>query len=182
MSDLLGRVHRRDEHQAADDRLRFDGSTRDGCLDARPRRGQLREDLEGVPRWPADRRPHPRPRPRQHHALLADQHVDVGGAALLGELPEHRGGPRLGAEAAGYQGADRVHGLPQELFQAPRGWAEKVYPNLTYFNDAPKGGRSLRGRNRRSSPRSWRVVPVGALTEHGDGAGGAFSAPPAGSR
>jgi pimeloyl-ACP methyl ester carboxylesterase len=30
--------------------------------------------------------------------------------------------------------------FPQELFQAPRGWAEKVYPNLTYFNDAPKGG------------------------------------------
>ena len=30
--------------------------------------------------------------------------------------------------------------FPQELFQAPRSWAEKVYPNLTYFNDAPKGG------------------------------------------
>jgi pimeloyl-ACP methyl ester carboxylesterase len=30
--------------------------------------------------------------------------------------------------------------FPQELFQAPRSWAEKVYPNLTYFSDAPKGG------------------------------------------
>ena len=30
--------------------------------------------------------------------------------------------------------------FPQELFQAPRAWAEKVYPNLVYFNDAPKGG------------------------------------------
>ena len=30
--------------------------------------------------------------------------------------------------------------FPQELFQAPRAWAEKVYPNLTYFNEAPKGG------------------------------------------
>jgi pimeloyl-ACP methyl ester carboxylesterase len=30
--------------------------------------------------------------------------------------------------------------FPQELFQAPRSWAEKVYPNLTYFSEAPKGG------------------------------------------
>jgi pimeloyl-ACP methyl ester carboxylesterase len=30
--------------------------------------------------------------------------------------------------------------FPQELFPTPRGWAEKVYPNLTYFNEAPKGG------------------------------------------
>jgi pimeloyl-ACP methyl ester carboxylesterase len=30
--------------------------------------------------------------------------------------------------------------FPQELFQAPRVWAEKVYPNLTYFNTAEKGG------------------------------------------
>jgi pimeloyl-ACP methyl ester carboxylesterase len=30
--------------------------------------------------------------------------------------------------------------FPQELFQAPRSWADKVYPNLTYFNEAPKGG------------------------------------------
>ena len=30
--------------------------------------------------------------------------------------------------------------FPQELFEAPRSWAEKVYPNLTYFNVAPKGG------------------------------------------
>ena len=30
--------------------------------------------------------------------------------------------------------------FPGEIFQAPRSWAEKVYPNLTYFNEAPKGG------------------------------------------
>jgi pimeloyl-ACP methyl ester carboxylesterase len=30
--------------------------------------------------------------------------------------------------------------FPQELFEAPRSWAEKVYPNLVYFNEAPKGG------------------------------------------
>jgi hypothetical protein len=30
--------------------------------------------------------------------------------------------------------------FPSEIFQAPRGWAEKVYPNLIYFHEAEKGG------------------------------------------
>ena len=30
--------------------------------------------------------------------------------------------------------------FPGEIFQAPRDWAEKVYPNLTYFNEADRGG------------------------------------------
>jgi pimeloyl-ACP methyl ester carboxylesterase len=30
--------------------------------------------------------------------------------------------------------------FPDEIFQAPRSWAEKVYPNLVYFNEADKGG------------------------------------------
>jgi pimeloyl-ACP methyl ester carboxylesterase len=30
--------------------------------------------------------------------------------------------------------------FPGEIFQAPRAWAEKVYPNLTYFHQAAKGG------------------------------------------
>ena len=30
--------------------------------------------------------------------------------------------------------------FPDELFEAPRSWAEKVYPHLYYFNQAPKGG------------------------------------------
>jgi pimeloyl-ACP methyl ester carboxylesterase len=30
--------------------------------------------------------------------------------------------------------------FPGEIFQAPRSWAEKVYPNLIYFHEAAKGG------------------------------------------
>ena len=30
--------------------------------------------------------------------------------------------------------------FPGEIFQAPRSWAERVYPNLTYFNEVEKGG------------------------------------------
>ena len=30
--------------------------------------------------------------------------------------------------------------FPGEIFRAPRRWAERVYPNLTYFNEVEKGG------------------------------------------
>jgi len=30
--------------------------------------------------------------------------------------------------------------FPGEIFQAPRGWVEKVYPNLIYFHEADRGG------------------------------------------
>jgi pimeloyl-ACP methyl ester carboxylesterase len=30
--------------------------------------------------------------------------------------------------------------FPGEIFQAPRSWVEKAYPNLTYFNKAERGG------------------------------------------
>jgi pimeloyl-ACP methyl ester carboxylesterase len=30
--------------------------------------------------------------------------------------------------------------FPGEIFQAPRSWAEKVYPNLVYFNEVDRGG------------------------------------------
>jgi pimeloyl-ACP methyl ester carboxylesterase len=30
--------------------------------------------------------------------------------------------------------------FPGEIYRAPRSWAERVYPNLTYFNEVEKGG------------------------------------------
>ncbi len=30
--------------------------------------------------------------------------------------------------------------FPGEIFQAPRSWAEKLYPNLSYFHEADRGG------------------------------------------
>ena len=29
--------------------------------------------------------------------------------------------------------------FPRELYQAPRNWAEKAYPNLIYFNEVDTG-------------------------------------------
>ncbi|MNW13256.1 hypothetical protein D3C71_2111590 [compost metagenome] len=33
-----------------------------------------------------------------------------------------------------------VSAFPDELFQAPRSWAEKAYPKLVHYNRLPKGG------------------------------------------
>jgi pimeloyl-ACP methyl ester carboxylesterase len=30
--------------------------------------------------------------------------------------------------------------FPGEIFPAPRGWVETVYPDLTYFNEVDRGG------------------------------------------
>ena len=51
-------------------------------VDPRSRRPQLRADRPRLRR--TARRPHARRHPRQHHALLADEHGDLFGASLLG--------------------------------------------------------------------------------------------------
>jgi hypothetical protein len=33
-----------------------------------------------------------------------------------------------------------VSAFPEELFQAPRSWAEKAYPNMIYYKKHTKGG------------------------------------------
>jgi pimeloyl-ACP methyl ester carboxylesterase len=62
---------------------------RPGGLDARPRHGQLREDLPRVHRRAAFRRPDPGPHPGQHHAVLGDEHRNLGRTDVLGGRPEH---------------------------------------------------------------------------------------------
>jgi pimeloyl-ACP methyl ester carboxylesterase len=33
-----------------------------------------------------------------------------------------------------------VSAYPDEIYTAPRSWAEKAYPKLIYYNRLPKGG------------------------------------------
>jgi pimeloyl-ACP methyl ester carboxylesterase len=54
-------------------------------------------------------------------------------------------GGRAAAQAAGRTPAEvkipvGFTTFPGEIFRAPRSWAEKVYPTLVYFNEAPRGG------------------------------------------
>ena len=104
---------------------------RPGRLDPRPRRAQLRAHRARLRR--AVRGPHARRRPRQHHALLADEHGGFLGSSLLGK--------QVGLlRPKGVTIPVAVSVFPDELYQAPRSWAERAYPKLIHYNKLDKGG------------------------------------------
>lgn len=107
----------------------FAGGSR--LLDARPRRTQCRNDRARFRRQ--DRRSVTGRCDRQHHALLAHQHRGVVGAALLGEQARV-----LRAQAR--QDTGRRERLSDEIYAAPRSWAEKAYPKLIHYSRLDKGG------------------------------------------
>ena len=91
--------------------------------------------VDGQPHGRPDARAHP----RQHHAVLADQHRRLGGAVVLGERTQRRrcaAGQRLLRAVTLPVGFTT---FPDEIFQAPRSWVEQVYPNLIYFHEAERG-------------------------------------------
>jgi pimeloyl-ACP methyl ester carboxylesterase len=66
--------------------------------------------------------------------------------------------------------------FPDEIFQAPRSWAEKVYPNLIYFHRAARGGHfaaweepQLFTEEVRAAFRSLRDTTASATTTEGSG-------------
>ena len=77
---------------------------------------------------------------RQHHAVLADANRDLVGAALLGERRTICAAIASGEKPPELSLPVAFTVFPGEIFQAPRSWAEKVYPNLIYFNEVDKGG------------------------------------------
>ena len=89
LSDLLRQARglRADHDDAPADAVRTGGLTRrPGRVHARPRRRHrpARARRTGPAGTPAER-PDPRRHPRQHHAVLADQHRDLRGPPVLGE-------------------------------------------------------------------------------------------------
>ena len=80
-------------------------------------------------------RPDARRHPRQHHALLADEHRRLGGSPLLGEQG------RASSTPSTITIPFAISVFPDELYQAPRSWAEQAYPdNLIHFNELDRGG------------------------------------------
>ncbi len=106
-------------HPAADDRLLLAGFTRRaGGLDARPRHGQLLQDLPCICRRRARRQPHPGQHPRQHHAVLADRHRRLGRPVVLGirTVPRARAAghaPRRSRFLSASQRSRAKSGLPR---------------------------------------------------------------------
>jgi len=128
-------------HPAADDRLLAAGFTRRaGRLDARPRHGQLLQDLPGVRRRRARGQSHPGQHRRWHHAVLADGHRRLGRPVVLGE----RTGPgrsRCGrtGSAAG-RGSGRLLDVPRRGLSFPPQLGRAGLPQPAYFNEVDSGG------------------------------------------
>ena len=81
------------------------------------------------------RRPYARRRPRQHHAHLVDEHGDFWRPSLLGDT-----GASRYFNAKGVTIPVAVSVFPDELYPAPRSWAEQAYPKLIHYNKLAKGG------------------------------------------
>jgi hypothetical protein len=93
---------------------------------------------------------------RAHHALLADEH-GVSASRLYWEN-------KLGLfDFKDVTVPAAVTVFPNELDQAPRGWAEQAFPNLIYYHQVDKGNHVAAWQEPElSSPRCVRV-PVTAL-------------------
>ena len=94
--------------------------------------GQLREDLAGLSRWSTLRRPHAGECRRQHVAVLADEHRDLGGAGLLGVRTSRRCRRRGRATAATDGAPGGVLGVPRRALPgtAQLGGAGLPQPHL----------------------------------------------------
>ena len=104
----------RDGDAAADDQLRPAGFTRRaGGLVARPRHGQLLQDLPRVRRRRARGQSHPGQHRRQHHAVLADRHRSVGGPVVLGGRTSAGRSACERPASSGGLGSGRLHDVPR---------------------------------------------------------------------
>src|SRR5215212_375842 len=152
-------------HAAADDRLLPAGFTRRaGGLDARPRHGQLLQDLPRFPRRRACGQSHPGQHRRRHHIVLADGHRRLGRPVVLGV----RTGPgrsrcrRPGS--SGGLGSRRPHDVPRRglPFPAQLGRAGLPQPHLLQRG---RQGRPLRrlggaGALLRRGPRRLQIIAL----------------------
>ncbi len=158
----------RDGNAAADDRLRPAGFTgRAGGLDARPRHGQLLQDLPRVRRRRARGQSHPGPHRRQHHAVLADRHRSVGGPVVLG------GRTSVGRSAcerpgsSGGLGSGRLHDVPRRDLGCPAQLGRDGLPRPRLLQRGGQG-RPLRrlGGAATLLRRAARSLPAIALSRH----------------
>ena len=131
-----------DGHAAADDRLLPAGFTRRaGGLAARPRHGQLLQDLPRVRRRRARGQSHPGHHRRQHHAVLADGHRPLGGPVVLGGRTGPGSSTRVRPGSSGGLAPGRLHHLPRRDLADPaqlgRGGPTRT---SAYFNEVDRGG------------------------------------------
>ena len=83
------------------------------------------------------RRPVERRHSRQHHPLLADEHSRLFGPSLLGQQSNGQVGL---LRPQGRQDSGGRELFPDEIYAAPKTWAEKAYPKLIHYGKLEKGG------------------------------------------
>ena len=133
-----------DGHAAADDRLRPAGFTRrPGRLAARPRHGQLLQDLPRLRRRRARGQSHPGPHRRQHHAVLADGHRRLGGPVVLGGRTSPGSGTRVRPGSSGGLAPGRLHHLPRRDLADPAQLGRELLPQR-HLLQRGRQGRPLR--------------------------------------
>ena len=122
----------------------------------------LREDLPRLCRRAALGQPHPGPRPRQHHAVLADQHRGLGRAAVLGGRTRCESRPQAAAAARLAPGG--LHGVPRRAVPGPAPLGQERLPQ-PHLLQRGRPGRPLRrlGRAEAVRDRDAGGVPVTAV-------------------
>ena len=155
------RLFHRAGHAAADDRLRPTGFTgRPGGVDARPRHRRLLQDLPRLPRQAALRQSHPGPYRRQHHAVLADGHRNLGGPGVLGDRASRSPCGRAGSSAG--LGPGRLYHVPRRDLPGPaRAGSRRPIPASATSTRSTEAATSPPGKSPscsrpRSGPRSGR--------------------------
>jgi pimeloyl-ACP methyl ester carboxylesterase len=118
----------------------LDSPGRPGRLAARPRHGQLLQDLPRVRRRQSRGQSRPGPDRRQRHPVLADGHRRLGGPVLLGGRSGPGTGTRVRPGPSAGVAPGRLHHLPRRDLADPRSWVENSYPNVSYFHEADRGG------------------------------------------
>ena len=127
-------------HPAADDRLRAAGlAGRPGGLDARPRHGQLLQDLRA-------RSSTGRPTGNLTRENILDNITlywltGTGASAARWYWEVGRARARVAGQAPPPVSVPvGFTTFPGEIWAAPRSWVENAYPGLAYFNEVDRGG------------------------------------------
>ena len=135
----------------------------------RPRYGRVLQDRARIRRRAALGQPHARPRPRQHHAVLADRHRRLSCPVVLGGLRRRRSGREPEASAADGDPV-RIHDVPgRDLADAAQlGRGELPERHLLQRG---RQGRPLRrlGGTRALRDRNPSGLQVAALRRHARG-------------
>jgi pimeloyl-ACP methyl ester carboxylesterase len=74
--------------------------------------------------------------PRQHHDHPADQHGGSGRRLYW----QNKAASFFAVKGVSAAMPDAVSVFPDELYPAPRSWAERVYPKLIHYNKVEQGG------------------------------------------